>query len=307
MRSGCAPSPRSPNTEYPNTCNSRIPVKIGPVKLIRLLALDIDGTLLNPNFQISATDLAALRRAHESGVQIVLGTGRRHRFALPVAESLGFDVCLISSNGAVTKSSRGELFHRDLLPAAVARQFVAHMTDFRPNMVLTFDVDGRGALVIESPDTLNGSIQRWMKQNSEFIQPIVPIEDSLKVDPVQAMLCGPVALIKAAEVHLANAAFLGEITALKTQYDARDLCILDILTKDCSKGHALKRWAKYRGFDREEVMAIGDNYNDLEMLEFAGTAFIMGNASDDIKSNGFRVTLGNDASGVAAALEEVGI
>ena len=274
---------------------------------IRLLALDIDGTLLNPTFQISADDLAALRRAHASGLEIVLGTGRRHHFALPVAQALGFDVWLISSNGAVTKSTRGELFHCDLLPASVARRFVARMTHFRPNMVLTFDVEGYGALVIESAETLNGSIQRWMEKNDEFIQAVVPIEDSLTTDPIQAMLCGPVARMKEAEAHLATADFVQEITALKTQYDSRDLCIVDVLTKNCSKGHALKRWAAYRGFHREEIMAIGDNYNDLEMLEFAGIPFIMGNASDDIKSNGFRVTLGNDQSGVAAALQEVGI
>lgn len=275
--------------------------------LIRLLALDIDGTLLNPTFQISAADLAALRRAHAAGVEVVLGTGRRHHFAMPVAEALGFDLWLISSNGAVTKSSRGEPFHCDLLPVSVARRFVAHMTDFRPNMVLTFDVEGHGALVIESPETLNGSIQRWMEKNAAYIEAIVPIENALTIDPIQAMLCGSIARMKEAEAQLGTADFIAEATVLKTQYDARNLCILDILTKDCSKGHALKRWTAHRGFRREEVMAIGDNYNDLEMLEFAGIPFIMGNASDDLKSNGFRVTLGNDQSGVAAALEEVGI
>lgn len=275
--------------------------------LIRLLALDIDGTLLNSNFQISAANLDALQRAHASGIEIVLGTGRRHHFALPIAQLLGFDVWLISSNGAVTKSSQGELFHCDFLPISVARRFVAHMTSFRPNMVLTFDVDGHGALVIESPETLNGSIQRWMEKNAEYIQVVVPMENSLNVNPIQAMLCGPVAQMKDAEKHLAVADFITEITVLKTQYDVRDLCILDVLTKNCSKGHALRRWAAKRGFDREEVMAIGDNYNDLEMLEFAGIPYIMGNASEDIKSNGFRVTLSNDQSGVAAALAEIGI
>jgi Cof subfamily protein (haloacid dehalogenase superfamily) len=275
--------------------------------LIRLLALDIDGTLLNPSFQISAADLAALRRAHAAGVEIVLGTGRRHRFALPVAEALGFDLWLISSNGAVTRSKRGELFHRDLLPISVARRFVAHMTDFRANMVVTFDVEGRGALVIENADTLNGSIQRWMQKNAEFIQAVVPIEEALVIDPVQTMLCGAIPHMQIAERRLGEADFLAEITILKTQYDARNLCILDVLTKDCSKGHALKRWASHRGFRREEVMAIGDNYNDLEMLEFAGIPFIMGNACAELKSNGFRETLGNDQSGVAAALQEVGV
>lgn len=283
-------------------------VRIRRVKpLIRLLALDIDGTLLDPQFQISAANMSALRRAHEAGVEIVLGTGRRHTFAMPIAEALGFDVWLISSNGAITKSSRGELFHRDLLPAAVARRLMAHMSAFRPNVVFTFDIEGRGALVIESAETLNGSIQRWMEKNSEYIATLVPVENSLTTDPVQAMFCGTIPRMKEAEAHLATADFVGDFTALKTQYEARNLCILDVLNKECSKGHALRRWAEYRGYRREEVMAIGDNYNDLEMLEFAGIPYIMGNASDDLKANAFKVTLGNDASGVAAALEEVGI
>ncbi|HYH00281.1 MAG TPA: Cof-type HAD-IIB family hydrolase [Terriglobales bacterium] len=274
---------------------------------IRLLALDIDGTLLDPQFQISSANLAALRRAHEAGVEIVLGTGRRHAFAMPVAAELGFDVWLITSNGAVTKSSRGELFHRDLLPATVARKLMAHMDAFRPNVVFTFDVEGRGALVIESAETLNGSIQRWMEKNAEYILTVIPIENTLSTDPVQAMFCGQIARMKEAEAHLAIADFSSEFTALKTQYEARNLCILDVLNRECSKGHALRRWAEFRGYGREEVMAIGDNYNDLEMLEYAGIPYIMGNASEDLKSNGFKVTLGNDASGVAAALEDVGI
>src|SRR5258705_4968287 len=75
---------------------------------IRLLALDIDGTLLNPEFQISDADMAALRRARESGIEVALVTGRRHDFALPIAQQLGFDLWLISSNGAITRSLQGD-------------------------------------------------------------------------------------------------------------------------------------------------------------------------------------------------------
>jgi HAD superfamily hydrolase (TIGR01484 family) len=70
------------------------------------LASDIDGTLLNPQFQISEDDLNALRRAHAAGIEIVLVTGRRHTFALPIAQQLGFDLWLISSNGAVRSAER---------------------------------------------------------------------------------------------------------------------------------------------------------------------------------------------------------
>ena len=75
-----------------------------PADSLRLIAIDIDGTLLNPEFQISETDLATLRRAHAEGIEIILVTGRRHAFALPIAQQLGFDLWLISSNGAITRS-----------------------------------------------------------------------------------------------------------------------------------------------------------------------------------------------------------
>lgn len=275
---------------------------------IQLIALDIDGTLLDSTFQISARNLEALRRAHDAGVEILLGTGRRHAFALPIAQALGFPVVLISSNGAVTRSSDGQLFHCDLLPAPVAREFVQFMSAYRHNMVLTFDRDGKGALIIESAEALDQSIARWMKSNAPFIDTCVPLENALTADdPIQAMMCGPIALMKQAEALLKTAPFTNHITVLKTQYEARDLCIVDILNAACSKGHALRRWAEHRGIPRDHIVAIGDNYNDLEMLEFAGRPFLMGNACDDLKQTGWPVTLGNDQSGVAAALEQVGI
>lgn len=102
------------------------------VKLpIRLLAVDIDGTLLNPEFHISEVDLAALRRAHAEGVEVIVVTGRRHTFALPIVKQLGFDLWVISSNGAVTRSLSGETFHRDLLSAETCRRLCGAMREFR--------------------------------------------------------------------------------------------------------------------------------------------------------------------------------
>jgi Cof subfamily protein (haloacid dehalogenase superfamily) len=281
-------------------------VRIAAVKpAIRLLAIDIDGTLLDPQFQISSANLAALERAHAAGVEIVLVTGRRHQFALPIAQSLGFDLWLISSNGAVTRSSRGELFHRDLLPVHTALDLVKLMDPYRGNLVLTFDREGKGALALESTEKLTSHIQRWVENNLQYIDFIVPIEKALVADPIQAMFCGSIAQMQVAEERLRAAHLADRITVLKTRYDARDLIIIDVLNHGCSKGHALERWARHRGLGREEVMAIGDNYNDIEMLEFAGVPVIMGNARDDLKQNGWRVTLSNDQSGVAAAVEEV--
>jgi len=97
----------------------------------------------------------------------------------------------------------------------------------------------------------------------------------------------------------------GAVTTLRTEYPARDLSIIDVLNAGCSKGHALERWAAFRGYRREEVMAVGDNHNDVEMLEFAGYPVIMGNACEELRGRGWTVTRGNDDCGVAAAVEQV--
>ncbi len=272
---------------------------------VRLIAIDIDGTLLDSKAQVSQANLDALRRAHAAGIETILVTGRRHRFALPIAEALGFDLWIISSNGAVTRSTHGEAFHRDLMPQATALKLCRHMRDFRDYSVITFDRDSMGAIVCENRDRLYSVIQRWMEKNAPYIEYVSPIEKALVEDPIQVMFCGPVDLMQTAQDRLMGAGFADEITVLRTQYDYRDLTIVDILNAGCSKGHALERWAAHRGLDRSQVMAIGDNYNDIEMLTFAGHPVIMGNASDDLKQNGWTITLHNDESGVAAAVEQI--
>ena len=270
---------------------------------IRLLTTDIDGTLLNPQFQISDGDLAALRRAHATGIEIVLVTGRRHTFALPIAKQLGFDLWLISSNGAVTRSLSGETFHRDLMPAEICRKLCGAMQEFRGNTVLTFDRETKGAIVLERLDELGTSIRRWLEKNMEYIEFVVPIEKALVTNPVQAMFCGTVVRMSAALQVLERVGMDGLVTILRTEYPERDLSLIDVLNAECSKGHALERWAAHRGYRREEVMAVGDNHNDVEMLEFAGHPVIMGNACEELRARGWRVTGGNHECGLAAALE----
>jgi Cof subfamily protein (haloacid dehalogenase superfamily) len=272
---------------------------------IRLLAIDIDGTLLNPQFQISPGDLLALRRAQELGIEIILVTGRRHTFALPIANLLGFDLWLISSNGAITRSLSGETFHRDMLPASTALRLCSAMKEFRGNTVLTFDTESKGAIVLEHMGELTSSIERWLEKNMNYIDFVIPIEKAITTDPVQAMFCGPIARMHEALAALAASGLEKSITVLRTEYSVRDLSIVDVLNQGCSKGHAVERWATYRGIPREEVMAIGDNFNDIEMLAFAGHPVIMGNACEELRSRGWTVTLPNDQCGVAAALEPI--
>ena len=88
-----------------------------------------------------------------------------------------------------------------------------------------------------------------------------------------------------------------------TEYEFRDFSLVDVLCAGCSKGSALRDWAEQRGYGRDEVMAVGDNLNDMEMLEFAGRPVIMGNAIADLKTRGWTLTDTNDNAGVAQAIE----
>jgi hydroxymethylpyrimidine pyrophosphatase-like HAD family hydrolase len=159
--------------------------------------------------------------------------------------------------------------------------------------------------VLERLDELEGSIRRWLEKNMEYIEFVVPLEKALVRDPVQAMFCGSMARMSYALIALERARMDGSVTVLRTEYPERDLSMIDVLNAGCSKGHALARWAGYRGYRREQVMAVGDNHNDVEMLEFAGYPVIMGNACDELRGRGWTVTGGNDACGLAAAVELV--
>jgi HAD superfamily hydrolase (TIGR01484 family) len=179
------------------------------------------------------------------------------------------------------------------------------MREFSGCTVLTFDKEERGAIVVEQVDQLSTSIRRWIESNRMYIEETVPITAALQSDPVQAMFCGTIERMAPAEARLRDGQVTNEISVLKTQYEHRDLCILDVLKRGCSKGSALARWTAHLGLSRGDVMAIGDNYNDVEMLQFAGLPFVMGNASADLKQHGWPITLDNESCGVAAAIDRV--
>ena len=181
--------------------------------------------------------------------------------------------------------------------------------------VFTFDKRGRGELVLESLERLHQWGAVWGEANLPWIEEVSPLEKAFSTGeapiqaPIQAMMCGTVNEMKAAEEHLAASGFLGRVEMHRTEYADRDLSILDLLPPGCSKGVALERLAARRGFSPPEVMAIGDNWNDLEMLRWAGQPVLMGNASPELMEialhEGWRVTATNDEDGVALVLEAI--
>jgi len=277
---------------------------------VRLIAIDIDGTLLpSSGTTISRRNRRALRDAQTAGLHIVIATGRRHRYAEPVLEQVGLSprTVMISSNGSVVRHFDGELIARTLLPVESARALCPALRPFGQTMVFTFDREP--SLVVESMASLHLRIGAWVEANRHDMVEIVPLERAFDRDeaPIQAMLCGNIAQVRTAQQAIAGTDLAADITMHRTEYAERDLGILDLLPPGCSKGHALGDYARSLGLEAAEVMAIGDNFNDQTMLEYAGQAAVMGNAGEEMRAlaaqRGWLVIQSNDEDGVAKMLE----
>ncbi len=296
---------------------------------IRMIAVDMDGTLLGVDGCVSEANLRAIRQAEAAGVEVVVATGRRHTYAMRQLRALGLrpDAVIVSSNGTVTRTVGSRLVDRTVMPQRTATWLCGVMGEFRNALVMTFDrvmEDGeeeRGSLVVEQMEALNLSIGKWMAANEPYLEHVVPIERALEERaPIQMMVCGTVERMRRAETLLLGYAGVSaagiagdtrgaEVALSRTEYPDRDLSILDILPGGCSKGVALRRLAARRGFTVGEMMAIGDNWNDVSMLEIAGRPVLMGNAPADLlpvaERRGWRVCGRHDEDGVARAIEEV--
>jgi hypothetical protein len=278
---------------------------------VRLVAIDMDGTLL-PTFSqnISSRNAEALRAAQKAGVTVAIATGRRTAYTVPLLEGLGLraDMPLITSNGAVTRTLGGEPMDRSHLEARVARGLCGLLRPFG-TLVFTFDRVGPGELVLEDLEQAQDRIALWVEANRNAIDIVQPLEKALPDgdDPIQGMVTGGIVKMREAETILKSSVLVGSCEAVRTEYPARDLSILDLLPPGVSKGWALERLAARLGVDRTETMAIGDNWNDIDMLEWAGQAVIMGNAAQDLrvlaKTSGWKQAPPNDQDGVAVTLE----
>ncbi|HTW61426.1 MAG TPA: HAD-IIB family hydrolase [Terracidiphilus sp.] len=284
---------------------------------IRMIAVDIDGTLLpSSGTCISSRNIRALREAETAGLDIVVATGRRQAYAVPLIAPAGLrpSTVMITSNGTVTRTLAGTPIDRFTLPVETARALCPVLRPLGAT-VFTFDREGPGEMILESLDRLHPRMALWVEANRASIREIRPLErafdpgDAPAEEPVQGMVCGTVAQMRRAEDALAASDLAPRIETHRTEYEARDLTILDILPPGCSKGAALRRLARRRGVGHEEILAIGDNWNDLEMLECAGQAVVMANGAPDLvreaRRRGWQIAASNDQDGVAQVLESV--
>lgn len=280
---------------------------------LKMIAVDIDGTLLpSAGARVSERNCRALAEAQAAGLEIVIATGRRQAYASPLIDPAGLrpETIMITSNGTVTRTLGGESIDRSLLPAETARALCPALRPFGTT-VFTFDREGLGELVVESLEQVHRRIALWVDANRPWIREVRPLERAFDAGhaPVQVMVCGGVAAMRQAEEWLSRSEFAAAIEMHRTEYPARDLTILDILPPGCSKGVALRRLAERQGVAREEILAIGDNWNDLEMLAFAGHPVVMSSGAPDLvehgRQRGWEIAPGNDEDGVAQVIESV--
>jgi Cof subfamily protein (haloacid dehalogenase superfamily) len=278
---------------------------------VRLVAIDMDGTLLQTFAQkVSERTARALKAAQAAGITVAIATGRRVAYTAPLLAGLNLraDMPLITSNGAVTQTLGGEPIDRCTLQARVARGVCKVLRPFG-TLVFTFDKAGKGELVLEDLEQAHQRITMWVDANREAIEVVQPLEKALfdGNDPIQGMVTGGLGKMKQAEQALKDSEWHGHCECIRTEYPARDLSLLDLLPPGVSKGWALERLAARLGVDRKETMAIGDNWNDVDMLEWAGQAVLMGNASLELRSmakmRGWKQAPPNDQDGVAVVLE----
>jgi len=280
---------------------------------VRLVAIDMDGTLLDSvDRAVSPRNASALRDAQQAGITVAIATGRRTAYTAPLLEGIGLraDMPLITSNGGVTSTLGGERVDAFPLSASVARGLCGILRPFGV-VVFTFDRMGPGTLVLEDMEQTKDRIGFWIEANRAAIAVVSPLEEALPdgEDPIQGMVAGRIANMRQAEEALKASSLAGNCVAIRTEYPDRDLSIVDLLAQGISKGAALAKLACRLGIPQEETLAIGDNWNDLDMLEWAGQAVLMGNASVELRAlacgRGWHLARTNDEDGVARILEAI--
>lgn len=279
---------------------------------IRLVALDLDGTLLDSRGRISERNRASIAAARERGVEVAIVTGRRFRDARPLALQLGLDVPVIAHNGALTKHARTlETVAAVLLPLDAARETLRVARAHGADALVSDDAEGAGVLVYDHIDADDRPVAEYIAWSQRThgddvtgaVMQVASLAEYLDHAPVHITFSGTQS--KTERLAAAFARELGASVKLMTMiYPRIDFGLIDVIHPEVSKGTGLAAVADEQGISRDEVMAVGDNHNDREMLEYAGVRVIVANAEPALFSvAGVRVVASHDEDGVAEAIE----
>ncbi len=270
---------------------------------LRWIAADIDGTILDSSSRLPPGNVAAIRQARDRGVEVILVTGRRYGAAIWVAEALGLSSPLIVNNGAmIVCPTRSRRLARWCLAPEVATAILSATSSYTHCTVLHKDRPAEGQLVVCSRPRTNGQLHHYLSKVPGVTVRVESLQSEIDSDLIEIMFSGPLGVMEAVEEQLKESGFEKHVRIAKTYYRGKDLGIIDVLNKDCSKRSALDFLARSHGVRSTEIMAIGDNHSDLEMLEYARVGVVMANGVAALKNRGFYETASNNDLGVALAI-----
>jgi Cof subfamily protein (haloacid dehalogenase superfamily) len=262
--------------------------------MIRCIAMDLDDTLLSSDLTISAKNQAAIRRAVQAGVKVLLASGRMVQSMKPYAQILGLDVPLIAYNGAIIQeATSGEIMYHRPVPSNLAIQLVPifrekriHLNAYLNDQLYMEELTERGKKYAANagvmPYPVGNLIPLLQKDSPHKMLGIASVEE---LDPLQVFL---------------QQKFPGTLffTRSKPEY-------LEILAPEVSKADALREITSLWGMSQSEVMAIGDAPNDISMVGWAGVGVGIGNAVREVKEIATLVVADHDHDGVAEAILKV--
>ena len=270
---------------------------------LKWIAADIDGTILDSSSRLPPENVTAFRQARDRGVEVVLVTGRRYGAAVRVANGLGLSSPLIVNNGAmIVCPVQSRRLARWFLAPEVATDILSATSSYAHCTVLHKDRPAAGQLVVCSRPRTNGQLHHYLNKVPGVTVQVESLRSEVDGDLIEIMFSGPLGVMEAVEGRLRESGFEKHVRIAKTYYREKDLGIIDVLNRDCSKRSALDFLARSRGIRPEEIMAIGDNHSDLEMLEYAGVGVVMANGVAVLKNRGLYETASNDDLGVARAV-----
>jgi Cof subfamily protein (haloacid dehalogenase superfamily) len=266
----------------------------------KLIAMDMDGTLLNDRKEVSERSQKALKKASELGVKLVVCTGRIFVSARYYARMVGTKAPVIASNGAyIREKDRNEIVYEKALDNEVVHDLVDLIKnyDLCPQL-FTIDTIYTEKLVYFSKNysKWNESLAEEDRIKIEVVEDIKSIIDENSGKILKSVVMGDDAdMIKTLKREIKEKL---EVTAISSMDNN-----IEIMAPNISKGNAVKVLADYYGILPEEVICVGDNENDLSMIEYAGLGVAMGNATQELKLAADYITDTNEKDGVAKVIE----
>lgn len=273
---------------------------------VELLAIDLDGTLLDSKSRVPDRNRAALHRLHEQGVHVVLCTGRALAETRPVMEQIGLDLdAVVTCSGAVVSDARSGLtLTRTVMEARLAHRLAGWMisNNVTPLWLVDADTGCVDGWVVPGA-ARHPAVDRWVMKTPCRIDRLAELSLTVPA-PVRLVLIDEEPVLERLSIEMTEQ-FPEELTFNILRAPSYDLSVLETFAAGVSKWAAVRWLCDRWNIATDRVAAIGDDVNDLEMVQNAGVGIAMANARPIVRAAARRLTLSNDEAGVAAAIDEI--